>query len=63
MQQDHAADSEYEVTRRADEAAKGKESQRAISELEDDELQSALERAKGREEALRDVIDRRRWGK
>jgi hypothetical protein len=62
-EQDHAADMEYDATRRADAEARCTKLVSEIDELNDEisELESALERAKGREEALHAVIHRCRW--
>jgi len=63
LQQDHAADLELEVQRRSEAEARSAERAREMYEQngEMDELRDALERAKGREEALHTVIQRCRW--
>ena len=63
MQLDHSADLEQEVQRRSEAEARSAERAREMDEQngEIDELRDALERAKGREEALHAVIQRCRW--
>ena len=64
LKRDHAADLDYEATRLREEKLRREEDTREISELKEEiyGLQDALERAKGREEALHAVIQRCRWG-
>ena len=60
----HAADLKIEVASREAAEEREREARREISELgeEVDELRDDLLKAKGREEALHDVIHRCRWG-
>ena len=63
LQRDHAADLEYEEGRRVEAEDRERKREKDIEKLEEemDSMRDALQRAKGREEALHAVIQRCRW--